>query len=187
MDKLKIALTILSIAIMLVPIAVELLVYRDNLSGLVLPPQFESLLNGADSNPTSDGTQASQLLPDFQLPQPVGQPKYDQQTGAFVYPFNFTNPLDTEISLDKLTADICSKDNTTLGTISIDQPININPGESAIINAEGILSQDTINQLSAQYSSYANLDIALENVDVTIGGVSIHIDHIDAGSIPELR
>ncbi len=182
MDKLKIALTLLSIAIAVGPIAGMLCVYRDNLPGLVLPPQIQNLINGGNS--VTD--QSSQSLGQFQMPQPVGQPQYDPNTGAFSYPLNFTNPLKVELSLQQFSADVYSENNQLLGNISINQPININPGDNAIINATGNLSQDAINQLSAKYLGDGNLNIALENVSVTVDGVNVHVDHIDAGSIPTL-
>jgi hypothetical protein len=185
MDKLKIALTLLSIAIVVGPIAGVVLVYKDNLPGLVLPPQIQGLVERDNSSPTV--TQPSEILPQFQMPQPVGEPKYNSQTGEFVYPFNFTNPLDTKISFDQLSADVSLGNGQTLGTISLDQPINIDPGASEVINATGIMSQDSINQLVAQYGNN-NLDnIVLNNVNVTVGGVNVFIPHIDAGSIPGLR
>jgi hypothetical protein len=187
MDKLKIALTLLSIAIVVGPIAGVVLVYKDNLPGLVLPPQIQSLVNGDNSSPSNTDTLPTDILPQFEMPQPVGEPKYNSQTGEFVYPFNFTNPLETKISFDQLSADVSLGNGQTLGTISLDQPINIDPGASEVINATGIMSQDSINQLIAQYGNN-NLDnIVLNNVNVTVGGVNVFIPHIDAGSIPGLR
>ena len=49
MDKVKIALTILSIAIVIGPLAGAAYVYRDNLLGLVVPPQVKSLVSGDSS------------------------------------------------------------------------------------------------------------------------------------------
>ena len=76
MDKVKIALTILSVAIVVGPLIGIAFVYRDNLLGLVVPPQIKSLINGGDSNGlTSVGSQ-------FQMPTLVGDPQYNAQTGA---------------------------------------------------------------------------------------------------------
>jgi len=44
MDKVKTALTLVSIAIIVGPIAGAVFLYRDNLLGLVVPPQVKSLL-----------------------------------------------------------------------------------------------------------------------------------------------
>ena len=190
MDKVKVALTLFSIVIIVAPVVVELFIYRDNLLGLVLPPQLQTLANAGNS---SNRSQSMQALPDFQLPQPVGQPQYDPNTGVFSYPFNFTNPLNTEISIDQLSAQVCGANNQTLGNISINQPIKIEAGANAIINVTGNLNQTLVNQLIKQYndgnlSNLGNLsDLSLNNVDVTVAGVAVHIDQIDAGSISQLE
>ena len=190
MDRVKFALTILSIMIIVVPLVVEVYVYKDNLEGLVLPPQIKDLMNGGNSKSSGSSTDpqssASSSLPNFQMPQPVGQPQYDPATGAFSYPFNFTNPLSTQLSLTQLSAQVVTEDGTPIGNISIPQTISIAPGANAIIAVVGNLNTEEVNQLAAQYQS-GNLNIALNNVNVVVGGVSIHMDHIDAGSISDLQ
>lgn len=194
MDKVKIFLTLVSIAIVVGPLAGVALANKDNLLGVVIPPQFQSLMNGGNGsgdNGTAGAnydpqTAGIQSLPQFQLPQPVGQPQYDPSTGAFSYPFNFTNPLKTEISIDQLSADvISSQDNTTLGTLSINGPINIDPNQTAMINVTGILSPQQVSQLEAQYQQGGNLPISLSNLNVDVGGIKVHLDQLsDIGSIP---
>jgi len=189
-DRVKFALSILSVMIIVVPLVVEVYVYKDNLEGLVLPPQIKDLMNGGNNGNsgsfTNPQSSASSSLPNFQMPQPVGQPQYDPATGAFSYPFNFTNPLSTQLSLTQLSAQVVTEDGTPIGNISIPQTISIAPGANAIIAVVGNLNTEEVNQLAAQYQS-GNLNIALNNVNVVVGGVSIHMDHIDAGSISDLQ
>ena len=151
-------------------------------------------MNGADNknnsgnNGAAVGTQASPLpsLPNFQLPQPVGQPQYDPTTGAFSYLFNFTNPLATELTFSQLSAQVVTEDGTQIGNVSIPQTISIAPGANSIITAIGQLNPDMVNRLTAQYQS-GTLNIALDNVNVDVGGVYVNIPHIDAGSISSLE
>ena len=191
MNKVKIALTLLSVAIVIAPLLGVTYIYRDNLLGLVLPPQIKSMISGGgDSNSNSDGSQLSQTLSQFQMPQPVGQPQYNPDTGAFSYPFNVTNPLSTPISLTQLSAEIVStQGNVPLGNVSINQPINIDPGANSIVNLTGTLNQDTVNQLTSQLSNGTNLsslNIGLQNVNVDIDGITVHMNQINAGEIPSL-
>jgi hypothetical protein len=180
LDKVRIALTLLSIAIIVGPLIGLLYVYRDNVVGLIVPPQLKNLLSGGDSS----GSQSSQLLPNFQMPQPVGQPQYNNVTGAFVYQLNVTNPLTTQLSLSQLSAEVVGGNNVTLGTVSA-QPISLAPGASAIINITGNLNQNEIKQLTAQNSSGTNLNVSLENVNVDVGGIKVHFNQLNnVGSIP---
>ena len=173
MDKVKIALTVLSILIVIGPLAGAAFVYRDNLVGLVVPPQVKSLVSGGDST-------GSQSQPQFQPPQLVGQPQYNAQTGAFTVSFNFTNPLTNEVSIDKLSAEVQSEEGgVSLGNISINQPIQITPGETSIINVSGVLSQAAISQFEAQNPGVNGINISLANLNVDVAGVNVHMDQVN--------
>jgi hypothetical protein len=190
MKKLKIALTLLTVAIIVGPFAYVLIAYHDNLVGLVLPPQFsnlgKSLGQSHGENPSSSSSNPINLTgTNFQVPQLVGIPQYNPVTGDFNVAINATNPLSNEISVDELSVQIQSKDGSGLiGNISIPQPINIKPGESSIINVEGVIPQQLYNQINNQNTG--NLDfnnVVLKNLDVTVGGVKVHIDQVDQSSL----
>jgi len=173
MDKVKIALTVLSILIVIGPLAGAAFVYRDNVVGLVVPPQVKSLVSGGDST-------GSQSQPQFQPPQLVGQPQYNAQTGAFTVSFNFTNPLTNEVSIDKLSAEVQSEEGgVSLGNISLNQPLQITPGETSIINVSGVLSQAAISQFEAQNPGVNGINISLANLNVDVAGVNVHMDQVN--------
>ena len=173
MDKVKIALTILSIAIVIGPLAGVAYVYRDNLLGLVVPPQVKSLVSGGNST-------GSQSQPEFQPPKLVGEPQYNAQTGAVTVSFNFTNPLTNGVSIDKLSAEVQSEeDGVSLGNISLNQPIQITPGETSTINVSGVLNQNAISQFEAQNPGVNGINISLENLNVDVAGVTVHMDQVN--------
>jgi hypothetical protein len=173
MDKVKIALTILSMVIVIGPLAGLAYVYRDNLVGLVVPPQIKSLVGGVDSI----GTQSQ---PQFQPPQLVGQPQYNAQTGAFTVSFNFTNPLTNAVSIDKLSAEVESAEGGVyLGNISINQPIQMTPGETSIINVSGILNQNAISQFEAQNPGVNGINISLANLNADVAGINVHMNQVN--------
>jgi hypothetical protein len=175
MDKVKIALTILSIAIVVGPLAGMLIIYRDNLAGLVLPPEIENATNGQVGN---------LAVSNFVAPTLASEPQYNPDTGAFNVDFNFTNPLSNQISVEQFSADLKSRDtNIDLGNIVLNQPIDIAPGENGIIDVGGILNQDTINQIKAQYEDTGYINVVLENVNAQVAGVSFHLDQLDLGSL----
>ncbi|MGA3060393.1 MAG: hypothetical protein ABSD92_08490 [Candidatus Bathyarchaeia archaeon] len=167
MDKVKIALTLLSILIVVGPLVGAAVVYRSNLAGLVIPPQVKNL--------TSGNSTASQ----FQTPTLVGQPQYNAQTGVYTASFNFTNPLTTGISIDKLSADVKSTDGASLGNISISQPLQISSGETSIIGVSGVLNQAAISQFEAQNPGVNSMNISLANLNVDVAGVTVHMDQIN--------
>jgi hypothetical protein len=177
MDKVKLALTVLSMLIVIGPLAGIAYVYRDNLLGLVVPPQIKSLVSGVDSTVDSTGSQSQ---PAFQPPQIVGQPQYNAQTGAVTVSFNFTNPLTNEVSIDNLSAEVQSEeDGVSLGNISLNQPIQIASGETSTINVSGVLNPAAISQFEAQNPGVNGINISLENLTADVAGVTVHVDQVN--------
>ena len=173
MDKVKIALTLLSILIVIGPLAGIAYVYRDNLLGLVVPPQVKSLVSGGDST-------GSQSQPEFQPPQLVGEPQYNAQTGAVTVSFNFTNPLTNAVSIDNLSAEVQSEEGgVSLGNISLNQPLQIASGETSIISVSGILNQNAISQFEAQNPGVNGINISLANLNVNVAGVNVHMNQVN--------
>lgn len=193
MKKLKIALTLFTILVIVVPFVAIVIAYRDNLIGLILPPEFSNLEKSLNQN-SGENPSSSSPIPinitdtDFQTPQLVGTPQYNPTTGDFSVAVNATNPLSNEISVDHLSVQIQSKDGSGLtGNISIPQAINIQPGESAIINIEGVIPQQLYDQIKGQ--SADNIDfnnIVLKNLDVTVGGIKVHMDQVDPASFQSI-
>ena len=176
MDKVRIALTVLSIAIIVGPIAGVVFIYRDNLLGLVVPPEVNGLVNG-------NFTESQ-----FQPPMPVGEPQYNPETRTFTFSFKFTNPLQNEISINELSAEVkCKTHNVFLGNVSLDGPLKIGPGESAVINASGSWTQEALNHFKAQHSGPEDNDInvAFENLNIDLAGIKVQMDEVaDAGWVP---
>jgi hypothetical protein len=194
MKKLKLALTLLTIAIIVGPFAYVAIACSNNLIDLVLPPQLsnlgQSLSQNSGENPSSSSTGPSTSPinltgSNFQAPQIVGTPQYNPVTGDFSVAINATNPLSNKISVDQLSVQIQSKDNSSLiGNISIPQALNIQPGESAIINVEGVMPQQLYNQINGQNATNIDFNnIILKNLDVTVGGVKVHMDQVDPASL----
>ncbi|MGD6852147.1 MAG: hypothetical protein ACQCN6_08825 [Candidatus Bathyarchaeia archaeon] len=176
----KIALSVLTIVLTVGPLLGVVCLYRDNLLGLVLP----SFQNTAENSITNSDISNLDFtaLESMEPIKPLGEPTYDQSTGDFSYPLNFTNPLPQELSLDNLSADIKTGNGELLGTISIPDAIHVSPGQSAVIDINGNIDQAALEAYREQYGDSA--EISVENLIVTVGGISLHLDEIPGlGSI----
>ena len=173
MKTVKVTLVLLTILIVVVPIATVLYLYRDNLPGLVITPQITNLLSG---NVTSQ----------FQQPSVAGTPQYNASSGNFAVSFNFTNPLSVPATIDQITAqDYCQEHNFPLGNMSNTEPINVGAGQTAIITVSGNFTQEAIARIQSQHAGESSMKVKLENVNVNIEGVTLHVDEVpNAGSIP---
>jgi len=169
----KIALSALTIALTVGPLLGVVYMYRDNLIGLVLPPETSgaySLTNNEISNLNLTQLQSLQPI------KPLANPTYNQTTGDFSYPLNFTNPLPQALQLDGLSADIKTGNGQLLGTISIPDAIHVESGQSAVIDITGNINQAVLDAYKAQYGS--NAKVSVENINITVGGISLHLDDI---------
>jgi len=176
----KLSLIALIIAFTAGPLIGVVFIYRDNLMGLVLPPQIGggSSLSSAESSLTNNGTSDLDSTDLASVPpvKPLGNPTYDNSTGVFSYPFSFTNPLPVELSFDSLSADIKTSNGELLGTITIPDAMHIRPGQSAVIAIDGSLDQTALDAYLAQFGSDAL--VSVENLIVTVGGISLHLDEV---------
>jgi hypothetical protein len=173
MDKLRIALTVLSAAILVFPLAGIVCLYSNNLTGLVYTVELKNFVNG-------DISQSK-----FQRPVPAGNPAYDEASGVYTFSFKFTNPLENTISVSKISADVYCKDhNVALGTLALDEPITIQPGETVTINAHGIWT----TQALAHFATYHNgpddddINVSFRDLNVDLAGIQIYMAEVeDAG------
>jgi hypothetical protein len=185
MKKLKIILILLTIAITLTPIALEVLLYQDNLLDLIIPPQITNLVNSSSNSNEKSIDGNSLLNPQFELPQPVGEPQYNPETKTISYTFNFTNPLQTPIELDKLQAGMVShNDGIFLGNVTINKPLRLDPGQTVDITALGILSDDAINYLKSQSATQNSINLDFVNLNVDLSGIQLQLDKQNIGNIP---
>ena len=186
MKKLKIILLFLTIAITITPIVIEVLLYRDNLLDLIIPPEIANIVNNKSNNSNEKSINGNNLLnPEFELPKPVGDPQYNPQTKTISYTFNFTNPLQTPLEIDELQAGLVShNDGFFLGNITINKPLKLDPGQTVDITALGILSDDAINYLKSQSATQNSINLDFVNLNVDLSGIQLQLDKQNIGNIP---
>ena len=118
-------------------------------------------------------------------PVPAGQPQFDPATGVYTFSFKFTNPLDNEISVDRISADVHCKDHgLALGSVSIKQPMTIQPGETVTIDASGMWTQQALDHFSVYHSGPEDDDInvSFRDLNVDLAGIQIQLGELpDAG------
>ncbi len=167
----------LSVAIFVLPLAVQVIAYQDNLFGLVFPPELANL-----ANPSSPD---SIVNTQFKMPEMVGEPQYNPETKTAEFTFSFTNPLNTELDVDTLEAGVrCHDHGILLGNASIGDGLTLAPGGTADITALGQLSDEAVNHFLTQHASDDDVNIDFVNLNVEIGGVQIQVDEQNIGWIP---
>ncbi|XHH09826.1 MAG: hypothetical protein ACFCUE_04155 [Candidatus Bathyarchaeia archaeon] len=172
MKKVKFLLSILSILIIVAPITAEVLLYQDNLLGLIIPPEITNLMNGGN---VKTGINQIANTP-FEPPMLSGEPQYFPENNTVKFTYNFTNPLNTEISIKTLNAKVvCHDHGFPLGEVGID-PATLEPGQTIDITAFGVLSQQALEHIATQHAGQSSINADFENLNVEMAGITIQMD-----------
>jgi hypothetical protein len=170
MFDIKKAFAILSIAIFLVPMAGLIILYRDNLEGIVLPPEVKNLASGDFS---------SQMFPTL-----TGE-TVDPTAGTVSFYFRFENVLSSKITVKDISSDIVDADDHRLiAHISLSKTLIIMPNKPVMITVSGTLTSGTIQYFKdylAQSSENDDIHLLFQNLHVEAAGITAYSDSSDAG------
>jgi LEA14-like dessication related protein len=171
LDKVRLILTAITIAINVVPIAGVLLMNQNNLLGLVVPPEINTVINDV-------------IVPDGQLGESLGNvtfvdSHYDNASRTVTLTFEVTNPLQFDIAVDSMSADVrCDEHDFPLGHAIINNPVAISAGETATIDVAGTWTQDAIKHFLTAHAGAQKIDVELTRISLTVNGVSIQTDEV---------
>jgi hypothetical protein len=170
MDKIKLILTLITIAITVVPIVGVLLTYQDNLVGLFVPPEINEIADkfsgGGGSDGGSDGPQV----------EPVGPPEIDPVSGTIRQSIEFKNTFPIDITLKSMSGDVqCVEHGSNVGVASLEEPVSIPAGETGTVTLV-INMENGENHLKSLHATEENVEVTLVNVSVDISGIQLQLD-----------
>ncbi len=180
MDKVRILLTLITVAIIAVPLVAEVVIYRDNLSGLIIPPEIKNLMNGAGT-----GGNGSLLEAPIEVPQMVSS-EYDPISRTVNFSFNFTNPFSLDLTLRSMSANVvCTEHDFPLGKVALATPIQLRGGETALIPVTGTWTEDAVNHFATAHAGEQKISVDLTGMNVDISGITLDLtQRIHVGEIP---
>jgi hypothetical protein len=170
MDKVRLLLTLITIAIVVIPIVGVLLAYQDNLLELFIPPEINEI---ADDFMGGDGTNGSGLEP----PTMVGEPQYDKATRTFSATFQFKNTFPVDLTINSLSGNIeCDEHGFHLGNASLSKPVSIDAGETETMTVLGTWTEEAISHFQTAHGDEELVDVVLVDFAVDVSGIQIQID-----------
>jgi hypothetical protein len=171
LNRVRLILTAITIAINVVPIAGVLLMNQNNLLGLIIPPEINTIVNDV-------------VAPKEQLGESLGNvtfvdSHYDAASRMATLTFEFTNPLQFDMTVDSMSADVrCDEHDFPLGHAIINNPVAISAGETAEIDVAGTWTQDALQHFLKAHAGAKKIDVELTEISVTVNGVSIQTDEV---------
>ncbi len=175
MDKVRLILTLVTIAIVVVPIMGVLLAYQGNFIDMFIPPEMSQIaddfLDG--DNGASNGDDGSGL----ELPQIVGEPEYDEATGTFSINLEYTNTMPFDMSVNSLTGNIeCEEHHYALGVASLSEPVSIDQGETGLLTIVGSWTDDALVHFESSHGDEQTVAVVLADFTVDISGIQLELD-----------
>ena len=194
MEKVRLALVIITIAIAVGPILGVVLVYRDNLSGLFIPPEINQITNILGGNPENpgqpgqNGQSGNGTNPYGIIPPTPEDIQYDPVTRVFTASFQMKNPVPflPEVTLNSIngTAE-CDEHNFPLGTIALKNPVKMKLGETVTVTITGKWTEEAIDHFNAAHPNEQNIKANLVGATTDAGGMIVQIPGpISLGEIP---
>ncbi len=181
MSKTKFFLTILTILIAVVPMTTYVIIYRENPVDLILPNSLAELFMGSiDDLATVDNIHFAGMY--FSFPTLVGDPVL-HQNGTLNLIYKFTNPLDGQITINAINAEIvCLDHDYTLGHVFI-EPATLEPNQTLEFNVTGVLTPQAIEHITTQHNKQNSINTEFKNFSVDLTGIKITMPHRKLGDI----
>jgi hypothetical protein len=175
MGKIRLLLTVITIAIVVVPLLGTLLAYQGNLLDMFVPPEITEL---ADDLMGGNGNNGGGVEP----PRIVGEPQYDEASHTFAVTFEYKNSFPFDITVKSLTGNIeCKEHRFPLGNAGLSEPVNINAGDTGTLTIFGKWTDEAINHFQNEHANEENVDVVLVDFAVDISGLRLELDQSQMG------
>lgn len=194
MQVLSVVLVLISIGTMVGPIAGAVIVYRDNLSQLVIPPQINSIINGNNNIGDNNNNNGNVGSGNFGVGESGGgfptptfvNAQINIEAKTFSVTVNVTNSFNYDLTINSLSATVeSSQDHYQLGTISLDSPVMIVSGQTSLLTVSGQWTQQAVDHVQNSFPSAASINVDLANVTMDVNGITIQqTEPINVGDIP---
>jgi hypothetical protein len=177
MQVLSVILVLISIGTIVAPVGAVVVMYSDNLAGLVITPQIKDLMNGNgilangyavyDNNNQNDNSVGGGLV----MPTFVSS-SVNSVDRTFQVVVNVTDPLNEDLTINSISADVeCSQDHYKLGLISLASPVTISSGQSSLLTVSGSWTQSAEDHIQSSHPDQTAISVDLINTSIDLNGI----------------
>lgn len=190
MQVIGIILILISVGTVVGPVGAVAIIYRDDLSQLVITPQIRDIINGNSpiipvNNNANNGKGGGSSLSGLMSPTLVSA-QIDEAAHTFTGIFTITNTLNYDLTLNSFSANVeITQNHIQASSISLSNPVTVPAGETSQLAISGSWTQAAQDYIINNYSSTASVEVFIVGAEVNVSGVVIQSSGtIDAGNIP---
>ncbi len=194
MQVLSVVLVLISIGTIVGPMAGAVIMYRDNLSQLVIPTQLSNIINGNNNNSNNNNNNGNIGSGNFGVgdngggfPTPTFvSAQINVEAKTFTVTVNVTNSLNYDLTINSLNATAeSSQDHYQLGTISMDSPVTIVAHQASLLTVSGLWTQDAVDHVQNSFPGATSINVDLANLTIDVNGITVQqTAPINVGDIP---
>ena len=191
MQMIGIVLLLISVGLVVGPVGAVVVVYRDDLSQLVIPPEIKGIMNGDTSFILNDNIGsingygdrgAHSFLDNFIAPTFVCA-NFDQASKTFSVTINVTNVFKHDLTLNTLSTQVETPDRQLIANVGVDNPLTIPAGESVYVTVDGSWTQAGENYILT-HSQDSSITIGIANIVVDVNGIKVERSNPFTVTIP---
>lgn len=194
MQAIGVILLLISIGTIVGPVGAVVVMYRDNLPALVIPPEIKDLMNGnsnllANNAVTDDSSTNQNGTADigpmgFVMPTFVSA-TVDAPTRIFTVTVNVTDFLNYDLTLNTINATVeNSQDGSKLASIHLSSPVLISAGKFEFVTVSGQWSQ-AAEDFYNSHPDATSINVRLTNVAIDVNGIVVQTtEPINVGAVP---
>jgi hypothetical protein len=178
MNKIRLSLTLITVAITVGPILGVVLAYQNNLPGLIIPDKIDQLMQGIGNlNPNNIIQPGQAGTPDVQ---------FDPTSRTFTATFPFNYPLPVDVTVDSLSGTIqCDEHHFNLGEASLKNPVSMKAGQTVILTVQGTWTDAAVNHFQTAHQGEKSIKVSMVDATMKAGGMTATIPGpISIGEIP---
>jgi hypothetical protein len=177
MRLIGIVLLLISVGLVVGPVGAAVVIYRDDLTGLVVPPEIKDALKGntnlvlnADLN--GKGGYTYTFLDSFAAPTFVSA-NVNYTSRTFTVTVNLTNSLKHDVTLNRLSGEIDTPSRQQLAIVNLSSPLTIPAGQSALVTINCSWTQLGGTYFKESYQQTKTISLALTNLVVDVNGLTV--------------
>lgn len=169
---LRVFLILLNVIMLVGPVLGVILVYQNDLKGMVVTPQVENIMSGGS------------FMGEMKLPQFVSAtPDLDGRTVTLA--FKFTNPFDYDLMVKSISADIeCSTHGFVLGSASLVEATYIPAGATVELHILASWTEAAEAHFNSEHLGATSIDAKVVNLKINVNDITVESDGAYPISVP---